>query len=50
MNVSAPSRYNARESEPKWQREWDARGIFTTSNSDPREKYYALRGWEPPER
>jgi leucyl-tRNA synthetase len=37
-----PSRYNARESEPRWQREWDARGIFATSNSDPREKYYVL--------
>jgi leucyl-tRNA synthetase len=36
------SRYNARDSEPRWQREWDARGIFTTSNSDPREKYYVL--------
>jgi leucyl-tRNA synthetase len=44
MNVSfpTPSRYNARESEPRWQREWDARGIFTTSNDDPREKYYVL--------
>ena len=35
-------RYNARESEPRWQREWDARGIFVTSNDDPREKYYVL--------
>ncbi len=44
MNVPSPSptRYNARESEPRWQREWDARGIFATSNSDPREKYYVL--------
>jgi leucyl-tRNA synthetase len=44
MNVpSARSeRYNARESEPRWQREWDARGIFTTRNDDPREKYYVL--------
>src|SRR6267154_197152 len=37
-----PSRYNARESEPRWQREWDARGIFATRNDDPREKYYVL--------
>jgi leucyl-tRNA synthetase len=37
-----PSRYNARETEPRWQREWDARGIFVTSNDDPREKYYVL--------
>ena len=35
-------RYNARESEPRWQREWDARGIFATKNDDPREKYYVL--------
>jgi leucyl-tRNA synthetase len=44
MNVPAPnpSRYNARESERRWQREWDARGIFTTRNDDPREKYYVL--------
>jgi leucyl-tRNA synthetase len=37
-----PSRYNARESEPRWQREWETRGIFATRNSDPREKYYVL--------
>jgi leucyl-tRNA synthetase len=44
MNVPAPipSRYNARDSEPRWQRRWDEQGIFTTSNSDPREKYYVL--------
>ncbi len=35
-------RYNAREAEPRWQREWDARGIFTTRNDDPRPKYYVL--------
>ncbi|WP_375413505.1 leucine--tRNA ligase [uncultured Bradyrhizobium sp.] len=35
-------RYNARESEPRWQREWEVRGIFTTRNDDPREKYYVL--------
>jgi leucyl-tRNA synthetase len=44
MNVPSPgpSRYNARESEARWQREWDARGIFATKNDDPREKYYVL--------
>jgi leucyl-tRNA synthetase len=44
MNVPSPaaSRYNARESEPKWQREWDSKGIFATRNDDPREKYYVL--------
>jgi leucyl-tRNA synthetase len=42
MSSPAPSRYNARESEPRWQAAWDSRGIFATSNSDPREKYYVL--------
>ncbi len=41
-HTPSPSRYNARESEPRWQREWDARGIFATRNDDPREKYYVL--------
>jgi leucyl-tRNA synthetase len=35
-------RYNARESEPRWQRRWDEQGIFATRNDDPREKYYVL--------
>ena len=35
-------RYNARESEPRWQRQWDDKAIFATSNSDPRPKYYVL--------
>jgi leucyl-tRNA synthetase len=35
-------RYNAREAEPRWQRIWDERSVFTTSNDDPREKYYVL--------
>jgi leucyl-tRNA synthetase len=35
-------RYNARDSEPRWQRRWDEQGIFVTQNSDPREKYYVL--------
>jgi leucyl-tRNA synthetase len=35
-------RYNARESEPRWQRRWDEQGIFVTKNDDPREKYYVL--------
>jgi valyl-tRNA synthetase len=37
-----PDRYNAREAEPRWQKVWDARGIFATANSDPRPKYYVL--------
>src|SRR6266851_3362771 len=35
-------RYNARESEPRWQRQWDERAIFASKNDDPRPKYYVL--------
>jgi leucyl-tRNA synthetase len=35
-------RYNAREAEPRWQREWDDKTIFATKNDDPRPKYYVL--------
>src|SRR4051812_48235144 len=35
-------RYNARESEARWQQTWDARGIFKVVNDDPRPKYYVL--------
>ena len=35
-------RYNAREAEARWQRAWDAKGIFATANEDPRPKYYVL--------
>jgi leucyl-tRNA synthetase len=35
-------RYNARETEPRWQKVWDERGIFTSRNDDPRPKYYVL--------
>ncbi len=35
-------RYNARDAEPRWQRLWDERAIFTTQNDDPRPKYYVL--------
>src|SRR5437763_1333448 len=35
-------RYNARESEPHWQRQWDQKAIFATANDDPRPKYYVL--------
>ncbi|MES2750645.1 MAG: leucine--tRNA ligase [Pseudomonadota bacterium] len=35
-------RYNARESEPRWQRLWDEQAIFATRNDDPRPKYYVL--------
>jgi leucyl-tRNA synthetase len=35
-------RYNARESEQKWQKIWADRGTFLTPNSDDRQKYYVL--------
>lgn len=35
-------RYNARESEPRWQRQWDEQAIFVSKNDDPRPKYYVL--------
>jgi leucyl-tRNA synthetase len=35
-------RYNAREAEPRWQKVWEERGIFATSNDDLRPKYYVL--------
>jgi len=35
-------RYNAREAESRWQKVWDERAIFATSNDDPRPKYYVL--------
>src|SRR5947208_3526759 len=37
-------RYNARDAEPRWQKIWDERGIFATSNDSARNrpKYYVL--------
>jgi leucyl-tRNA synthetase len=35
-------RYNAREVEPRWQRQWDEQAIFSSKNDDPRPKYYVL--------
>ncbi len=35
-------RYNARETEPYWQRQWDEKAIFAAKNDDPRPKYYVL--------
>ena len=37
-----PDRYNARESELKWQRIWEERKIFESRNDDIRPKYYVL--------
>src|SRR5215212_3870713 len=36
------ARYNARDSETRWQKIWDERGIFATGNDDARPKYYVL--------
>lgn len=35
-------RYNAREAEPRWQKVWNDRAIFSTRNDAPGEKYYVL--------
>lgn len=35
-------RYNAREAEPRWQRQWDEKAIFASNNDDVRPKYYVL--------
>src|ERR1700747_2523261 len=35
-------RYNARESEPRWQRQWDQKACFAAKKDDPRPKYYVL--------
>src|ERR671912_546795 len=37
-----PERYNAKEAEPKWQKVWNERELFRTTNDDPRPKYYVL--------
>src|SRR3569833_2794167 len=39
---SKSERYNARAAEPKWQKAWDAAGIYATKNDDARPKYYVL--------
>src|SRR5690242_14579109 len=39
---SKSERYNARAAEPRWQKAWDAAGIYATKNDDPRPKYYVL--------
>jgi len=35
-------RYNARDAEPRWQRIWDEKAIFSSKNDDSRPKYYVL--------
>ena len=38
----AAERYNAKETEPRWQRVWAERELFRTRNDDPRPTYYVL--------
>lgn len=38
----ATERYNARESETRWQKAWNEAKVFETKNDDPRPKYYVL--------
>ena len=38
----APERYNPQTTEPHWQKVWEDRGVFVTSNDDPRPRYYVL--------
>src|SRR6202790_2860316 len=35
-------RYNARDTETRWQKIWDDQDVFATRNADPRPKYYVL--------
>ena len=35
-------RYNARDAEPRWQRQWDEQAIFVSKNDNSRPKYYVL--------
>jgi len=35
-------RYNAKETEAKWQAEWDAQGVFRSESDDRRPSYYVL--------
>ena len=36
------SKYNAREIEPKWQREWEKKKLFTATIDQNKTKYYVL--------
>jgi len=38
----ATERYNARDVEARWQKTWNDKNVFVTSNDDPRDKYYVL--------
>jgi leucyl-tRNA synthetase len=38
----AAERYNPKDTEPRWQKAWDAAQLFETQNEDPRPRYYVL--------
>jgi leucyl-tRNA synthetase len=38
----AAERYNPKDTEPRWQKAWDAAQLFETKNEDPRPRYYVL--------
>ncbi len=38
----AAERYNPKDTEPRWQKAWDAAKLFETKNEDPRPRYYVL--------
>ena len=40
--MTQTERYNSKEVEPRWRKEWEARELFRTQNDDPRPKYYVL--------
>ncbi|MFO7171688.1 MAG: leucine--tRNA ligase [Bacillota bacterium] len=40
--MSAEERYNFKEVEPRWQREWERSGIYKVAEDPSRPKYYAL--------
>jgi leucyl-tRNA synthetase len=42
MNPRSEERYNVRETEAKWQAEWEKRQSFRAQDDDPRPKYYVL--------
>src|SRR5258707_2167301 len=50
MTSETSDRYNARESEARWQKTWDERGIFKTANDDPRPQDYVLEMFPYPSR
>src|SRR6476646_3556469 len=42
QQIMTTNRYDPREAEPRWQKLWESRGLFHSSENDPRPKYYVL--------